>query len=134
MAISTATYLLVGTGSADESATAASVANNGTATGSTVDLLGDDTSTGDVELYLILTSTVTAGTVQFRFNPQRRLNGGTADYTRTSYEVALAPSNGTQKVPLGRRPCPRYMSADVNNNATAASCSVALLAKVTKYS
>ncbi len=134
MAYSTATYLLAGTGTADETATLAAVANNATATGPAVDLLGDDTSTGDVEFYLILTSTVTAGTVQLRFNPQRRLNAGTADYAKVSYERAVVPTNGTQKIPLGRRPCPRYMSCDVNNNGTGASCSVAVLAKVTKAS
>lgn len=134
MSISTATYLLAGTGTADESATLASVANNATLTGSVVDLLGDDTSTGDVELYLILTSTVTAGNVQLRFNPHRRSNSGTEEYIKVNFEINVAPTNGTQKIPLGRRPCPRYASLDVLNNATGASCSIAMLAKVTKLS
>lgn len=132
MAISTATYLLAGTGTADETATLASVANNATLAGAVVDLLGDDTSVGDVELYLILTSTVTAGTVQLRFNPHRRANSGTEEYLKVAYEIQVAPTNGTQKIPLGRRPCPRYASLDVLNNATGASCTVAVLAKVSR--
>lgn len=134
MPISTATYLLIGTGSADETATGASVANNATQTGSVVDLLGDDTSTGDVELYLILTSTVTAGSVQLRFNPHRRSNSGTEEYVKVNYEISVAPTNGTQKIPLGTRRCPRFMSCDVLNNATGASATVVILAKVTKLS
>jgi hypothetical protein len=134
MAISTASYLLIGTGTVDEAATLASVANTAILTGATVDLLGDDTSTGDVELYLILTSTVTAGTIDINFNQQRRLNGGTADYAKVNFENSVVPTNGTQKIPIGRRPCPRYMSANVRNNATGASASVAILAKVTKLS
>lgn len=134
MGVSTSTLLLVGSGTADESATKTSVANNATAAGATVDLLGNDTSTGDVELYLLLTSTVTAGTIDLKFNPQRRSNGGTADYAKVSFEVSVSPTNGAQSIPLGRRPCPRYASFDAKNNATGASASVAVLAKVTNIS
>src|SRR5690349_11630959 len=131
MAITTTSYLLVGTGTADESATLTAIANNATNTPATVDLLGDDTSMGEAELFLILTSTVTVGTVDIRINPQR--DSG-VDYAKVSYERQVVPTNGTQRIPLGRRPVGRYASADVLNNATGASCSVAIVAKVVKVS
>lgn len=134
MAITTATYILVGSGTADENVTLVAIANNAANTPATVDLLGDDTSLGEAELYLILTSTVTAGSVQLRFNSQRRFNAGTPDYQKVTYEIQVTPTNGTQKIPLGRRPCGRYASVDVLNNATGASCSVAVLAEVKKLS
>lgn len=134
MAISTATYILIGSGSADETVTKASIANNANSTPAVVDLLGDDTSTGDAELYLLLTSTVTAGTFDFKFNNARRSNGGTQEYAKASYELSVAPTNGTQMIPLGRRPIGRFLSVDCKNNATGATGTVGLLAKVTKYS
>jgi hypothetical protein len=134
MSYSTSTVIVVGSGSADESVTLVSVANNATNTGASIDMLGDDTSTGDVELYLILTSTVAVGTLDIRVNGQRRLNGGAADYAKVNFERSVIPSNGTQKVPLGVYRCPRYLSVDAKNNGTGASLSFAVLGKVTKAS
>lgn len=132
MAISTTTYILIGSGTASEAVTLVSVANNASASGAVVDMLGDDASVGVAELYLILTSTVTAGTLDLRFNPQRRLNSGTAEYAKVSYELSVVPTNGTQRLPLGRRECSRYMNVDYKNNATGASLTFAILAKVVK--
>lgn len=114
MAIARSTGAFIGT---DES-TGATIANNATEIGSEVDVLGDDASAGDLELFLVFTSTVIAGTVDVRIN-KRRVTGQA--YQKTSFERSVAPINGTQKIPLGRVPASRYMSVDVRNNATGAN-------------
>src|SRR4029077_5231557 len=101
--------------------TGVTIATTQTDTGAVTDLLGDNASAGVIWLYLVFTSTVTAGDVDVRFNAAKRLNSGTEEYVKTSYEVKVAPINGTQKIPLGPRPCPRYASVDVLNNATGAN-------------
>jgi hypothetical protein len=117
MAISRSTGVLLGT---DESI-GVTIANNTMTTSALVDMLGDNTSDGLVWLYVVFTSTVTAGSVQLRFSAGRRANSGTEEYVKTSYEISIPPINGTQKIPLGVRPCPRYLAVDVLNNATGAS-------------
>lgn len=117
MAITRSTGVLIGN---DESV-GVTVANNATSSSPLVDMLGDNASDGMVWLYLVFTSTVTAGYIQLRFNAGRRANSGVEEYQKTAYEISVAPISGTQKVPLGVRPCSRYLAVDVLNNATGAN-------------
>jgi hypothetical protein len=114
VAIARTTLAFIGT---DES-TGDTITNNSTDTGSEVDVLGDNTSVGEVELYLVFTSTVTAGSLDVTVN-KRRVTGQA--YAKLVADFAIAPISGTQKVPLGRFAASRYMNVTVKNNATGAS-------------
>lgn len=117
MAISRSSGTFLGT--SESSLTA--VANNASETGLEVDVLGDDTSMGEIEVFIVIQSTVTAGAINVRVNKRRVTGQG---YQKVNYERAIAPTNGTQKIPLGRMSASRYMSADVQNNGTGASASI----------
>jgi hypothetical protein len=110
--------------------TTQSISNNASQTGSEVDLLGDDTSVGNAWFFLFLTSTVTAGTVDVKINSRRT---GQA-YSKVNFERSIVPTNGNQRIPLGRLPVSRYGNVEIKNNATGASCSVSLIAEVEKVS
>ena len=127
MAITRSTGAFIGT---DES-TLQSISNNATQTGSEVDVLGDNASVGDVWLYAVITSTVTSGSIDITIN-NRRVSGQA--YSRPSLSRSITPTNGTQKIPMGKMPCSRYMNATITNTATGASCSVALLYELEKLS
>lgn len=129
--IARTTGALIGT---DES-TGVTIATTATSTGSNVDLLGDDASTGEVEIFLCVTSTVTAGTIDVTLIPGRRSNSSTIEYSRLSVDYSVSPTNGTQKLSLTRRPAPRFLGVTVKNNATGAnSTNVAVLYTLTKFS
>lgn len=104
-----------------ESSLSAAIASNATVTGAEKDVLGDDTSIGDVRWYLVLTSTVTAGSVDVTICP-RRVSGQA--YTPRSVTFSVAPSNGTQYLYLGDTSASRYMNVIVKNNGTGANCTV----------
>lgn len=126
MGLTRSTGALIGT----NESTGVTIANNGTEVGSEVDVLGDNASVGDLWLYLVFTSTVTAGTLDIKINA-RRVSGQA--YSKTAFEISVPPINGTQKIPLGKRPASRYMSAEIKNNATGASATnVALLFELEK--
>lgn len=139
MAITRSTGALLGT---DES-TGVSCANNATVqttlantpnnanSNNDVDVLGDNTSVGDLWLYAVITSTVTAGTLDITIN-NRRASGQA--YARTGISRSVTPTNGTQKIPLGRVPASRYMAVSCLNNATGASATVAILFELEKLS
>jgi hypothetical protein len=128
VAITTTTGALgVGT---DES-TLQSISNNATYNGSEVDLLGDNSSAGDVEVYAAITSTVTAGTIDVTLN-RRRVSS--QSYKQLSVTRSVAPTNGTQLLYLGCFRATRYWQTDVKNNATGASASVSVLYRLTKMS
>lgn len=128
MAIARSTIALLGT----SESTGSTIANNATGSGSEVDLLGDDTSTGMLNLYLVFTSTVTAGSLDVTFHPIRLT---TQAYKSRSAQWSVAPVSGTKKYFLGTVRAPRFASADVLNNATGASATnVAVLAELTKIS
>ena len=114
MSVTRSTGALLGT---DES-TLTAIANNATSTGSEVDLLGDNTSVGDAWIYLVVTSTVAVGTVDLKLT-NRRVSGQA--YSKVAFDRSIVPTNGTQKIPLGRIPVSRYMNCEVRNNATGAS-------------
>ena len=111
MAIARSSAALLGT---DES-TGVTLANSTSTSSSLVDVLGDNTSVADVWLYAVLTCTVTTQILNLRFNPGRRANSGTEEYQKANFEVSIATTNGTQKIPLGKRPCPRYLAVDAQN-------------------
>jgi hypothetical protein len=131
VAISRSSIAFIGT---DESV-GDTIANNATDTGALKDVLGDDTSTGELEIYLVFTSTVAAGTIDVTVVPGHRANSGTIEYTRVSLFGSVGPINGTQKLYLGRIPAPRYLGVTVKNNGTGASATnVSVLGTLTKYS
>lgn len=128
MPIARSTGAFLGT---DES-TGVSISNNATSTGSEVDVLGDNTSAGDLDVFLVFTSTVTAGSLDIKINRHRVTGGG---YNNPTSQFSYSPINGTGKYYLGRMPAGRYMSANVTNNATGASATnVAVLYTLFKYS
>lgn len=128
MAVARSTGAFLGTSESSGS----TIANNASSAGSEIDVLGDNTSDGVIDLYLVFTSTVTAGSIDTKIN-RHRVTGGA--YDQVSYQFAVSPINGTRKVWLGRLPASRYMSATVLNNATGASATnVAVLYELAKFS
>lgn len=128
MSIARSTLALLGT----SESSGATIANNATSSGSEVDVLGDDTSTGMLSLFLVFTSTVTAGSLDVTFNPIRLT---TQAYKSRAAQWSVSPVSGTKKYFLGTVRASRYASADVLNNATGASATnVAVLAELTKVS
>src|ERR1051326_4934217 len=95
----------------DES-TLQTIADNATQNGAEVDLLGDNASAGDVEVYAALTSTVTAGSIDITLN-RRRVSGQA--YKQLSVTRSFAPTNGTQLLYLGIFRAARYWQVDVKN-------------------
>lgn len=115
----------------DES-TGNTITNNSTNTGSEIDVLGDNSSVGDLNVYLRFTSSVTAGSLDVTIQ-RHRVTGGS--YAQVAAQFSVSPINGTGKYFLGRIPASRYMSGDVKNNATGASATnVALLYELFKLS
>jgi|ERR1700722_2849870 len=99
------------------------IANNASNLSSEVDLFGADTFTGEINLFLVFTSTVTAGTMDVSLFGSR---GTTLEYTNLIPLVgSYSPISGTQKIqvnpPWSRLPVSRYVKGQVLNNATGAS-------------
>lgn len=128
MAIARSAGALYGT---DETTLGASLANNALVSGSEVDVLGDNTSVGDIWLYLVFTSTVAVGTLDIKIN-SRRVTGQA--YASVNYTRSYAPANTTQKIFMGKIPASRYMQADFKNNATGAAMTFSLLYELEKLS
>ena len=121
-----------GVSAASNATIATSFANtSGANANNDVDVLSDNTSVGDLWLYAVITSTVTAGSLDITIN-NRRVSGQA--YARTGISRSLAPTNGTQKIPMGKIPASRYMAASCLNNATGASATVAVLFELEKLS
>ena len=118
-------------GSSGGSTSGSAIANNAICTGVEVDVLGDNLSCGDVEVYLSLTSTVTAGSVDVTVN-RRRLTG--QDYEALTVTRSYAPINGAQLLYLGTFRAVRFMQAKIKNNGTGANASFSLLYCLTKLS
>ncbi len=129
MAIARSTLAFLGT---DET-TGASISNGATSSGSEVDVLGDNTSSGELEVFLCFTSTTTAGTCEVTIN-KRRVTGAAYKAVTGQPDYVAIPTNGTQKIPLDRIPASRYMQVDVKNNGGAGFTNVAVLGELTKYS
>jgi hypothetical protein len=114
MAVARSTGVLLGT----SESSGVTIANNAAEAGSEVDVLGGDDAAGVLDLYLVFTSTVTAGSIDVRVN-RRRVTGEA--YQQVGYSFGVPPLSGTRRVHLGRVPASRFMSADVLNNATGAN-------------
>lgn len=128
MSIARSTIALLGT---DES-TGVTIANNATTNGSEVDVLGDDTSSGALNLFLVYTSGASTGSLDVRINP-RRVSG--QSYAARNFQWTQTPNGVGDKLFLGTVQASRYMTADVKNNATGASATnVAVLGELHKVS
>jgi len=115
MGIARTSGFLIGT----SSTVGDTIANGASDTGlGIVDLLGNDTSIGEADLYLYATSTVTVGTIDVYFNKQQE-SGGTV--LNATPDLQITPINGTVKYFLGRISVGRYFGAKIINNATGAS-------------
>jgi hypothetical protein len=98
--------------------TGVSIASGGTGSGAEVDVLGDDTSLGEIDLYLVATCTVTTGSIDVTVN-KRRVTGQV--YSQPNPQHSFSPINGTIKYYLGRYSVERFMQVDVKNNGIGAS-------------
>lgn len=115
MTVARSAGVLLGT---DET-TGVTIATTASTSSSEKDFLGDDTSDGEVNIFLKFTSTVTAGSVDVYLSGSR-ITG--QNYTDVPQLIgSVAPINGTQKVYLGRFPISRYSVAKVTNAATGAN-------------
>jgi hypothetical protein len=117
MSIARSTGALVGT----NFATGVSVTNNTTSTGSETDLLGDNASEGEIDLYLVYTfpnSAPTAGgTVSVTCYPSWTAGSApTVDIPTLFADVAV--QNQTSKVFVGTIRTGRYMTGTITNSAT----------------
>lgn len=121
MSVARAPGVFLGT---DET-TGVTVANNATSLSSEIDVLGNDTSEGSFNLFLKLTSTVTAGTLDVKMS-ESRVTG--QSYSDLSPVIgSYVPTNGSQKIKVGRIDTARYETGGVTNNATGANATNVLL-------
>lgn len=129
MTIARSTGVFIGT---DET-TGVTIATTATTTSSEIDILGDNASDGELDLYVKFTSTVTAGTIDVAIWPSRLTTKAYPD--QAPLVLSVAPINGTQSVFIGRFKTARFMTASVKNNGTGANATNVLLAyELFKYS
>lgn len=101
-----------------------SIANNAVGTGSEVDVLGDNASEGYIDVYLDITSTVAAGTVDVRLWPSSVT--GSAYPDDAPVVASFVPKNGTKHCFCGSFLTQRFMTGSATNNATGAAATCAL--------
>ncbi len=134
MAVARSTVVLLGT-SEGSGITIATTANG---TSGIIDLFGSNSNVGEINLFLAFTSTVTAGTLDISLQ-------GSAQAAGFIYSNAIplvgsySPINGTQKIqvnaPWSRIQVPRFITANILNNATGANATnVYLVAELFLYS
>lgn len=120
---------LVGT---DETTGVSIASGSDSGAGVVQDLLGDNSSACRVIVYLVATCLATVGTLDVYLS-QNRLN--TTDYTPSSPQFQVTPTNGTFKKRLGALAPGRFLAGKVANNGTGVSATnVSLLTEVEKYS
>jgi hypothetical protein len=100
--------------------TGVTITNTSTTNGSELDVLGDNTSAGEIELFIKFTSTVTAGNIRVRVR-KRRTTSEAYTTVADGWTRNFPPVNATARYSLGRFPASRYMTVDVFNDATGAS-------------
>ncbi len=115
MTVARSTGVFLGT---DET-TGVTISNNASSTSSEIDLLGNNTSEGFLQMYLKFTSTVTAGTLDVTMYSSRVTGQAYSD--QAPVIGSWAPINGTQKIMLTLVKASRYVTTKVTNNATGAS-------------
>jgi hypothetical protein len=116
MAVARSSEVFLGT----DDSTGVTITNNSTSSGSELDLLDDNTSAGEIELFIKFTSTVTAGNIRVKVR-KRRATGEAYDTVASGWTRSFPPVNATARYSLGRFPVSRYMAVDVFNDATGAS-------------
>jgi hypothetical protein len=98
--------------------------------GAEVDVLGSDAAFGKLNVYLVFTSTVIAGSLDVTLSP-RRASG--QNYKARAAQWTVTPVNGQAKYFLGTVEAGRFMQGDVFNNGTGADATnVALLGELFK--
>lgn len=108
------------------------IANNGTVTGSEVDVLGDNTSIADGWLYIMASgSNAGTGTLDFKIN-NRRTTGEA--YSKYAYELSVPLSGTLQRFPMGKRPISRYMNCSALNNNSGDTAHTSVLIELEKIS
>lgn len=97
-----------------------------------VDMLGDDLSLADVWLYAAFTSGAAAGTLDITFSSHRLAGQG---YLKSQPDYQIPQTGAAQLVPLGKRPCNRYLAVSaLNNNSGASITNLAILFELEKLS
>jgi len=128
MAIAASDKVLIGT---DET-TGSTIANNATSTSSVTDLLADDASSGEAWLFVKFTGGGTTGTLDIYIDPERT---SSTSYNAPATAVSIPPISGTQTLPYGPYPVPRYGQVRATNNGTGGNLTnVFVCLKVFKYS
>jgi hypothetical protein len=107
------------------------IANNGTSNGAEVDFFNDNTSVGDIWVYVWLSAAVTSGSIDIYIN--NRWNTGLA-FKAQNPTYSISSSAAGALIPLGRRAIDRFAQVDVTNNATGASITVSVLYSLEKVS
>lgn len=120
MALARSAGVFIGT---DET-TGVTVSNNTTTSPSETDMLGDDTSTGYLFLYVKFTSTVTGGTLDLKISGSRVSGQAYTDAAPVIWSIP--PISGTQKVDIARLMggplwIGRRVTVSITNSATGAS-------------
>jgi hypothetical protein len=129
MSVARSTLALLGT---DESS-GDTISNTSTDNGSEVDVLGADNAVGEIEIYLVYTSSQSTGSLDITINKRRAT---TQAYKKLAPDFSVTPNGaGTvTKIYLGRFSASRYMQVDVKNNGTGGNATnVAVLGELYKY-
>jgi hypothetical protein len=121
--VSIARSLVTLLGTSESSGVTIATTANGTS--AIIDLLGNNTSRGEIIITGKVTSTVTAGTVDI-YVAWSQTSSGLVYSTNVPLVYSAAPINGTQDIVIGGSPwamiqCARYMTLNVLNNATGAN-------------
>ena len=119
--------------------TGVSIATTATTTGTVVDVLGDNASEGEIDLFLVYTfpnaAPTAGGTIAVRCYPSWDLTNG-ADAAATNAPILyadLAVQNTTHQVYIGTIRCSRFMTGSIFNSATGQTITnAALLYQLTK--
>ncbi len=122
MALARTTFAFIGTSESSLQSIAAAAAGTSSGTGgqgAEVDVLGDNASLGEVELYLVLTaggSVAATRGLYVRVN-KRRLTGEVYIVNSAVFPIAVTGpgASTTVKYYLGRFAASRFMSVDVQN-------------------
>lgn len=99
-----------------------------TVEGGQVDLLGSNSSVGEITVYLVTEAAVDGGNVVTTFHPQR-VSG--ASYRSQSSLPPTPVRAGLQKQRVASGPCPRYASAGIKNDGGSLDLQALLLYDIT---
>ncbi len=115
--------------------TGVTVAAGTTTVGAVTDVLGDDTSTGVVGLFVAFTPPASGASVRLEVKLIGSRGAGTS-YTELAADKVVATGGVTvnQRVYLGRFAISRYMAAEVRNAETADVTNVSVLFELEKTS